>query len=62
MAMGAAERVSNLIEDENTSDEQAEDLYSALERLVLPEQMGERYKVMAIAKKKDGIFSPPGFN
>ena len=62
MAMGAAERVSNLIEDENTSDEQAEDLYSALERLVLPEQMGERYKVMAIAKKKDGIFGPPGFN
>jgi len=61
LAMGAAERVTNLIENEETTDEQAEDLYNALERLVLPEQMGERYKVMAIAKKKDGIFGPPGF-
>lgn len=61
ISMGAAERVSDLIENDETTDEQAEDLYNALERLVLPEQMGERYKVMAIAKKKDGIFSPPGF-
>lgn len=60
-SMGIMERVSGLIEDDNTTDEQAEDLYSALERLVLPEHMGERYKVMAIAKKKDGIFGPPGF-
>ena len=61
ISMGAAKRVSDLIENENTTDEQAEDLYTALERLVLPEEMGERYKVMAIAKKKDGIFGPPGF-
>lgn len=61
ISMGAVERVSDLIENEETTDEQAEDLYNALERLVVPEQMGERYKVMAIAKKKDGIFSPPGF-
>mmetsp|Transcript_30244 Transcript_30244/g.46152 ORF Transcript_30244/g.46152 Transcript_30244/m.46152 type:complete len:636 (+) Transcript_30244:132-2039(+) len=60
-SMGIIERVAALIEDENTLDEQAEDLYAALERLVLPEQMGERYKVLAIAKKKDGIFEPPGF-
>jgi NADH dehydrogenase [ubiquinone] 1 alpha subcomplex assembly factor 7 len=60
-SMGIVERVSGLIEDDNTTDEQAEDLYNALERLVLPEHMGERYKVMAIAKKKDGIFGPPGF-
>jgi NADH dehydrogenase [ubiquinone] 1 alpha subcomplex assembly factor 7 len=60
-SMGIVERVSGLIEDDDTTDEQAEDLYHALERLVLPEHMGERYKVMAIAKKKEGIFGPPGF-
>jgi len=60
-SMGAMERSIILIENEKTSDEQAEELYNALERLVSPEQMGERYKVLAIARKKDGIFSPPGF-
>lgn len=60
-SMGIIERVTALIEDESTLDEQAEDLYAALERLVLPDQMGERYKVLAIAKKKDDIFAPPGF-
>jgi NADH dehydrogenase [ubiquinone] 1 alpha subcomplex assembly factor 7 len=60
-SMGIVERVTALIEDDNTSEEQGEDLYHALERLVLPEQMGDRYKVLAIAPKKDGIFEPPGF-
>ena len=60
-SMGIVERVSSLIEDENTTDDEAEDLYSGLERLLAPEQMGERYKVMAIARKKDAIFAPPGF-
>ena len=59
--MGAVERTLNLIEDENTSDDQAEDLCKALERLLSEKEMGERYKVMAIARKKDGIFPPPGF-
>lgn len=60
-SMGIVERVLALIEDENTTDDEAEDLYFALERLLLPEQMGERYKVLAIARKKDAIFAPPGF-
>ena len=60
-SMGIVERVVGLIEDEKTTDEEAEDLYSALERLIAPEQMGERYKVLAIARKKDAIFAPPGF-
>lgn len=60
-SMGATERVIHLIEDDHTTDEQAEEIYHALERLVLPEHMGERYKVLAIARKKDGIFAPPGF-
>lgn len=60
-SMGIVERVVSLIEDDATTDEEAEDLYAALERLILPEQMGSRYKVMAIGRKKDGIFAPPGF-
>jgi len=60
-SMGAVERTLNLIDDENTTDEQAEDLCKALERLVSEEEMGQRYKVMAIARKKTGIFPPPGF-
>ena len=60
-SMGAVERTINLIEDDNTTDEQAEDLCIALERLVSVEEMGERFKVLAIARKKDGIFPPPGF-
>jgi hypothetical protein len=59
--MGAAERAIMLIESDETSDEQAEDIYNALERLMSAEEMGERYKVMSIARKKDGIFPPAGF-
>lgn len=60
-SMGAVERTIQLIEDDNTTDDQAEDLCTALERLVSSEEMGERFKVLAIARKKDEIFSPPGF-
>ena len=60
-SMGAVERTIKLIEDDSTTDEQADDLCTALERLVSEEEMGQRFKVLAIAQKKDGIFSPPGF-
>jgi NADH dehydrogenase [ubiquinone] 1 alpha subcomplex assembly factor 7 len=60
-SMGAMDRVIQLIEDDNTTEEQAADLYYALERLVQPEHMGERYKVLAIARKKAGLYAPPGF-
>jgi len=60
-SMGAVERTVHLIDDDETTEEQAEDLCTALERLVSEEEMGKRYKVMTIARKKDGIFSPPGF-
>jgi NADH dehydrogenase [ubiquinone] 1 alpha subcomplex assembly factor 7 len=60
-SMGIVERVEKYIEDDATTDDQAYELYSALERLIGPEQMGERYKVLAIAPKKDGLFPPPGF-
>jgi hypothetical protein len=37
-------------------DEEAFEIYLAMERLIVVEQMGGRYKVMAIAPKKDGLF------
>ena len=61
MAMGAQDRAIHLIESDNTSGDDAENIYQALVRLCDPAEMGERFKVLAIAKKKDGIFQPPGF-
>lgn len=60
-SMGATERVIRLVERDDTTDEQAEVLCDALERLVTEEHMGERYKVLGIARKKEGVFDPPGF-
>eukprot|EP00578_Thalassiosira_sp_NH16_P026297 CAMPEP_0181101700 /NCGR_PEP_ID=MMETSP1071-20121207/13904_1 /TAXON_ID=35127 /ORGANISM="Thalassiosira sp., Strain NH16" /LENGTH=960 /DNA_ID=CAMNT_0023184589 /DNA_START=125 /DNA_END=3007 /DNA_ORIENTATION=- len=59
--MGIVLRVEKKIEDPETTDEEAYEIYSAMERLMVPEQMGERYKVLAIALKKEGLFPPPGF-
>ncbi|KAL3776141.1 hypothetical protein ACHAW5_003259 [Stephanodiscus triporus] len=59
--MGIVQRVEKKIEDPDTTDEEAFEIYSAMERLIVAEQMGERYKVLAIAPKKDGLFPPPGF-
>lgn len=61
MSLGAGNRVEELIDDDNTTDGQAEDLYTAFERLVLPEHMGERFNVLAIAKKDPKRHCPPGF-
>lgn len=66
MSMGMQERVLNAIEDEQTSDEHAENLYQAMVRLTSPEEMGERYKVLCIVAKSnnesvDNDESPPGF-
>jgi NADH dehydrogenase [ubiquinone] 1 alpha subcomplex assembly factor 7 len=60
-SMGILQRVEKQIEADSTTDEQAYELYSALERLLAPDQMGERYKVLAVARKKEGIFPPAGF-
>jgi NADH dehydrogenase [ubiquinone] 1 alpha subcomplex assembly factor 7 len=60
-SMGAVERTVQLIENDETTDEQAEDLCTALERLVSVDEMGERFKVLSISRKKDDIFPPPGF-
>ncbi len=60
MRMGAADMVINSIEQDDTSPEQAQKLTEALKFLVLPEHMGEKFKVLALAPKRDGIFAPAG--
>jgi NADH dehydrogenase [ubiquinone] 1 alpha subcomplex assembly factor 7 len=62
VTMGIQERVVQLIESDHTTEEEAENLFEALKRLAGPEEMGVRYKVLAIARKKEGIFEPPGFD
>jgi SAM-dependent MidA family methyltransferase len=59
MSMGIQERIINMMERDETTYEQADDLYRALVRLVAPEEMGKRYKVMAIVP---GTSPPPGFD
>ena len=60
MRMGASDMVIHSIEQEETTPEQALKLTEALKYLVLPEHMGERYKVLALAPKREGIFAPAG--
>ena len=60
MRMGAGDMVIKSIEEPTTTEEEAHRLSDALKYLVLPEHMGEKYKVMAFGKKRDGIFAPPG--
>eukprot|EP00980_Cylindrotheca_fusiformis_P004153 scaffold909_cov135-Cylindrotheca_fusiformis.AAC.10 len=60
MRMGAGDMVIHKIEEESTTEDQALALSEALKYLVMPEHMGERYKVMSLGKKRDGIFAPPG--
>lgn len=60
-SMGIVERVVALVENDATTSEQADDLVSALERLISPQEMGERYKVLAIYKQEgdDGVNAVP---
>jgi len=57
---GAVERVISLIDKDETTDEQAEELYTGLERLVSPEEMGERYKILGIVSGAN--VTAPGFS
>ncbi len=54
--IGFVQSVDKKIEDPKTMDKEVFEIYSAMERLIMAEQMGGRYKVMAIAPKKDGLF------
>ena len=55
MAMGIGERVGQLIESDDVSEEQANELYQGFERLVGGTEvsgMGEIYKVLCLSKLK----------
>ena len=54
VSMGIQERVLAEIEEDKTTDEQAENLYNAMVRLASPEEMGERFKVLAITPSGTG--------
>ncbi|GAX10386.1 hypothetical protein FisN_3Lh605 [Fistulifera solaris] len=59
MRMGLQERVVQLLERDDVTDEQAEDIYQSMVRLASPEEMGTKYKVMGIVPTGDE--TPPGF-
>jgi len=49
MRMGVVQRVEQLLDSEETSDQQADNLFSSLKYLVQPEHMGQKFKVLCIA-------------
>lgn len=61
MNMGITERVEQLINAENVSDEDANQLFESMKMLVMPEMMGSKFKVMTVVhpELKDSI---PGWN
>ena len=60
MKMGAGELTMNVIEKDETTEEQAQAFADALKYLVLPEHMGEKFKVLALSRKRDELFGPAG--
>mmetsp|Transcript_16326 Transcript_16326/g.37778 ORF Transcript_16326/g.37778 Transcript_16326/m.37778 type:complete len:737 (+) Transcript_16326:191-2401(+) len=60
MKMGAGELTMNAIEKDETTEEQAQALADALKYLVMPEHMGQKFKVLALSRKRDGLFGPAG--
>ncbi|KAG7372273.1 putative S-adenosyl-L-methionine-dependent methyltransferase [Nitzschia inconspicua] len=60
MKMGAGELTMNAIEKPETTEEQAQAMADALKYLVMPEHMGTKFKVLALARKRDGLFGPAG--
>jgi len=60
MKMGAGELTMSAIEKDETTEEQAQAFADALRYLVMPEHMGEKFKVLALSRKRDGFFGPAG--
>jgi NADH dehydrogenase [ubiquinone] 1 alpha subcomplex assembly factor 7 len=60
MKMGAGELTMSAIEKDETTEEQAQAFADALKYLVMPEHMGEKFKVLALSRKRDGLFGPAG--
>ncbi len=49
MNMGIVQRVEQLINADHVNDEDAAQLFESMKMLVLPENMGSKFKVMALA-------------
>jgi len=60
MKMGIAQLTMNVIEKEETTEEQAQAFADAFDYLVKPEHMGVKFKVLALSRKRDGLFGPAG--
>jgi NADH dehydrogenase [ubiquinone] 1 alpha subcomplex assembly factor 7 len=60
MKMGAGDLAMNAIERDETTEEEAQAIADAFKYLVMPEHMGTKFKVLALARKRDGLFAPPG--
>jgi NADH dehydrogenase [ubiquinone] 1 alpha subcomplex assembly factor 7 len=60
-AMGCPQRLEALLDQDHVSDDMAEALVDAFERLVDPSQMGSRYKCLAIVDAKQRGPPPGGF-
>ena len=60
MKMGAGELTVSAIEKDETTEEQAQAFADALQYLVMPEHMGEKFKVLALSRKRDDLFGPAG--
>jgi NADH dehydrogenase [ubiquinone] 1 alpha subcomplex assembly factor 7 len=61
LSMGLQERVLAVIEDDRTDEDHAENLYQSMVRLASPDEMGERFKVLAIVHHdgRNGDQPPP---
>lgn len=59
--MGAPQRLMALIEKDGVSEATAESLVNSYERLIDPEQMGERYKVLVFIDDQQKSMPPGGF-
>jgi SAM-dependent MidA family methyltransferase len=59
--MGAPQRLMSLIEKAGVDEERAESLVNSYERLIDPDQMGERYKVLVFVDEAQEVMPPGGF-
>jgi SAM-dependent MidA family methyltransferase len=59
--MGAPQRLMSLIEKAGADEEKAESLVNSYERLIDPDQMGERYKVLVFVDEAQEVMPPGGF-
>jgi SAM-dependent MidA family methyltransferase len=50
--LGILQRVENLLDNEHLSDEDANHLVDSMKKLILPEEMGKKFKVLGITSSE----------